>query len=41
VTLESPAKVSDLSVKTPATMLELLVSALLLVVLPAQQAQPV
>jgi hypothetical protein len=41
VTLESPAKVLDLSAKTLATMLELLASALLLVVLPAQQARPV
>jgi hypothetical protein len=32
VTLESPAKVLDLSVKTLATMLELLVLALLLLV---------
>jgi hypothetical protein len=44
VTLESPAKVLDLSVKTLATMLELLVSALLLVEplsLPAQVPQAV
>ena len=39
VTLETPAKVLDLSVKTRATMLELLVLAPLLVVLPALQLE--